>query len=462
MFNDERITLDMAKFKKIIILVSSLIALVFLLVKLFYKIVAGLSFYLYSTELIIVLTSIVTLIGSLFIKAEVKDEAFIQRKAHYYNKAFKIFLYISFISYAVVIPAIIKNSSNSMFSSNVCINIIMLLILFFGYGYLRIKKIYFNYNIIEEDSKIYWKNVFKNILKILMFFGIIYGVAMTVSFFYLMISKGSFIIILGIIIAFIVSVIGNGVYYIFISFLERLFIKEDDAKKIKTPTIILLSITTLFLIISIVINILYNLISLRELPIPDGMEFSEAMSKFSEYNRILLEYSIYFGTLGGIFLVSDLMKIIPKKRGKLIGILISFIIFIISQIVEQATRNILISAIGIIYDTDILKYGPISDMLSYGQAITFIVNLLNVFKILFYITIPILILVFFIKELCEHKIFMYLIILLSLGYFGKIVGNSLRGINYIYISSTILIVSYILVLLFIVLEYAKSNNKIEN
>lgn len=113
MFNDERINLEMTKLKKFITILSLVLSFMFLLFKLFVNYSREIQFCLYSTEIIISITSIIILIGAFLIKSDIKDELFFQKKQNYYNKSFKILLYISFISYAVVIPATIVSGDNS-------------------------------------------------------------------------------------------------------------------------------------------------------------------------------------------------------------------------------------------------------------------------------------------------------------------------------------------------------------
>ena len=158
MFNDERINSEMTRLKKLIIILSGILSFLFLAVKLFVNSARNLQFCLYSTEILIAVSSLSIMVGSLFIKSDVKDELFFQRKQNYINKAFKVLMYISFIGYAVVIPATMTSGDNSALSSNMCINMIMMSSLFFGYGFLRLKKVYFNYNFIEEENKTYYKN----------------------------------------------------------------------------------------------------------------------------------------------------------------------------------------------------------------------------------------------------------------------------------------------------------------
>lgn len=327
MFNDERINSEMTRLKKLIIILSGVLSFLFLAVKLFVNSARNLQFCLYSTEILIAVSSLSIMIGSLFIKSDVKDELFFQRKQNYINKAFKVLMYISFIGYAVVIPATMTSGDNSALSSNMCINMIMMSSLFFGYGFLRLKKVYFNYNFIEEENKTYYKNVFKNIWKITKFFGLIYLIAFLVSIFY-MFNFNPISFILGILFAFITSVFSNSIYYLFISYLEKLFYKEENKKKITTPTIILTIISCVCLLIYVILNLKYYML------IENGISGNPAIqiASLSYMMKSATEFLRFFSVLTVIFLVTDLFKNNELKIKSNSKIVVAFIVFIAYEI----------------------------------------------------------------------------------------------------------------------------------
>lgn len=451
MFNDERITLEMGKLKKLIILISGIIAFAFVIAKIFYSISDKLPFHLISTEIVILLCSIGSLIGSLFIKSEVKDELYYQRKANYYNKAFKIILYIVFISFALIVPATVKTPEYTMLPSNECINIIMLSSIFFGYGYLRFNNIYFNYNIIEEDSKVYWKNVFKNVLKILVFFGIIYGISLFVSFFY-MLKKFNINLLITIIGAFITTVISNGGYYIFISFLERLFIKEENKKKITTPTLILIIIASSFLILSYIINCIYYVIATNGISLPNGMKFTQVLAIASNYNKLFIEYRRFFGGLSVIFLLADLMKFNSINKGKYKGILTAFTLYLIDVIVSSITNEIFAVSVLNMQRDSVLMLETVSKTMV-------LINSISILKtLIFNTTILVLLLVFFRKELFRNKLIVFIIIGFFVSEFIKMIAFALEKIELIYITSLIIVVLSFITLIFIIKKYKNISN----
>lgn len=342
MFNDERINKEISNLKKYLIILSVIVACIFLGIKIYYSTINELSIVYYITELVIILAGTGTLIGSLFIRTEIKDEMFYERIHKYFDKAFKIFVCLTLISFACVMGGTLL-SENQNFSSAVTINLILPISLFVGYAYLRYKNIYFNYNLIEEDNKTYYKGIFKNILKIFLFFLMIYSIGIAASLLFTNKSMGlthndfSFVLS-SIISAFFTSSIGVGLYYLFISIFEKAFVNEEDNKKITIPTIILV-------VLAIVFNALYLIFSIKESMLINQMQmdpssagnFSAMLTKLSNNSKFCREWGIHLQTLGLVFLVYDATKgdkVLKNKANAplLIFILYSFISLIVMKL----------------------------------------------------------------------------------------------------------------------------------
>lgn len=452
MFNDERINFEMAKLKKMIIIISGVLSFLFLILKLCIHYFRGLQFCLYSTEIIIMLSSLAIMLGSLFIKADVKDEMVIQRKQKYYNTAFKILLYISFISYAVAIPATIASGDNSPLSSNMCINMIMMTSLFIGYGYLRLKKVYFNYNFIEENNKTYYKNVFKNIGQITKFFGIVYLIALVISIFY-MFNYNPLSFIIGILLAFIFSVVLNSIYYLFISFLERLFYKEENKKKITTPTIILISIFVTCLLISVILNLSYYRM------IENGIIDTPLIVNLANMIKNITELLRFFSVLGSIFLVADVFKKDEKGMKVNSKLVTAFIVFV--------TYEIFLSRIQSVVNLVILEmYSSMTNIGvdSFELGTTAIANLHTIqlfIRSAFYIILGILILILNIKK--TKKTFGVNLILISwvIIYLLISIAYFMQNNNFLMITSYVCVGGLtILMLIYVLTYYFKKSNKI--
>lgn len=454
MFNDERINLEMTKLKKFIIILSLVLSLMFLIFKLFVNYSREVQFCLYSTEIIISITSLIILIGSSMIKSDVKDEFFFQKKQNYYNKSFKILLYISLISYAVVIPATIVSGDNSALSSNMCINMIMTSSLFFGYGYLRLRKVYFNYNIIEEKNGLYYKNVFKNIWKITKFFGVIYLIALLISIFYMINNHNPISFIISILLAFVSSVLTNSIYYLFISFMEKLFYKEENNKKITTPTIILLSVSFVFLLLYIIFNLKYQII------INDGFVGNQTsqIANLASSLKSITEFLRFFSVLGLVFLVADLFKNENKLMNKNAILVLSFIIFITYEIFWgriQSGFNL------VIHD--------LSNKIAMGEdSMDFYINTISniqttqlIIKSLFYSLLSLFILITNNKTMKNNVGLRFIFIIWIVVYMLIPIAYFIQNETMILISSYVIVgILTLALMLFIFVSFVRRSNKI--
>lgn len=320
MFNDERINFEMGKLKKFLLMIICVLSILMLGIKFLFNLKYPISWYLFITEGIAFVSIIACYIGSFFIKTEIKDEQYYQAQSNYYNKAFKVILYVIFITYAIQIPAYVShlNNNESIVSSNIFLNLVLFIVLFFGYSFLHSKKIYFNYNIVEEDNKKYYICVLKNILKIVKFFSIVFGCSLCISIFY--INSSDFLtIVITIVVAYFASVLSNGLYYLFISFLEKILYKEEYTKKISTATIIVLTIaflsTILYLFFASLTSGLVN-------------NNSNTLAKLLSKTNYFQYASLFFTMLGIVFLVNDINKIKDYMKIKKILFPLFFVILI--------------------------------------------------------------------------------------------------------------------------------------
>lgn len=442
MFNDERINFEMSNLKKLIIIFSLIISIIFLSIKLVYKSYSDLNFCLYSPEIVIVISSVIILLGQLFLKTEIKDEMYYKRYEKYYNLSFKIFIYINFLFFALMIPSIIVTNNDSVFSPNVSINLIMTSSLFIGYGYLRSKKIYFNYNIIEDDRNTYYKNVLKNILEIIKFFSIIYGVALIVSVFY-MFNNSPLTFIVSIIISYLVAIIQNGIYYLFISFLERLYFNEEEKKRRTTSTIILISITGVVFVLFTLMGLLYTIISHGKI----NEEVVKTLTVYSVLNKDFHELYLFFSVLGCVFLFSDITKDSNNKHNKYMTFVYFYIIFTIIQLLILKT-NTLFNKILIDIIENITEYSSINFMVvKINLTIYFVLSLISLILIKINLS----------NTKKVNALFVSFIIVNILSYIGGIIQN----VYMIYIFTYFLkVVLMCISFLFIICYYKKSSNNL--
>lgn len=454
MFNDERINFEMTKLKKIIIILSGILSILFLAFKFFVNHTRDLQFCLYSTEILIALSSMCIMIGSLFIGSDVKDEMLIQRKQKYYNTSFKVLLYVSFIGYALAIPSTIVSGDNSALSSNMCINMIMMSSLFFGYGFLRLKRVYFNFNFIEEESKVYYRNVFKNIWKITKFFGIIYLIAFFISVFY-MFNYNPLPFIISILLAFAITVLSNSIYYLFISLLERLFYKEEGKKIITTPTIILTSILVMCLLVYVALNITYFMAinnGLSNVPTSQISYLSNMMKSTTEFLR-------FFSVLTAIFLVTDLFKndkLKIKSNSKLVFAFIILIAYEIFWSRIQLGLNVAISDLS-------QNIAGINSFDLYVKIIRNIQTLNLIIKSLFYVTLSLSILIVNRKKFKGKIVLRLMFIFWVILYTIIPIAYFLQKEDLMIISSYVCVgILTIAIILYLLICYFRKTNKILN
>lgn len=453
MFHDERINFEITNLKKIIIILSCVLSSLFLAFKVFVNYARELQFCLYCTEIVILFCSICIMVGSLFIKFDIRDEMYVQRKQKYYNTAFKVLLYISFISYALVIPATIVSGDNSVLSSSMCMNMIMMSSLFFGYGYLRLKRVYFNFNFIEEDNKIYYKNVFKNIWKITKFFGLIYLIAFFVSIFY-MSNYNPLSFIIFILLAFLTTILSNSIYYLFVSFLERLFYKEEGKKKITTPTIILTSISLLCLLMYMVLNLNYHMI------IKNGIIDNppSQIANLSNMIKNTTEFLRFFSVLTIIFLVTDLFKNDKLKIKNNSKLVLAFIIFITYEIFWnriQVGLNMAINDISRSIGANVDFIDLYVKITRYIQAIHLLI------QSSFYIILSVFILIINNKKIKEIFGLRLMFIAWIILYLLIPIGFFLQKENLLVISSYVCVgVLSVVITLYLFVNYFRKSNRI--
>ncbi len=450
MFNDERINLHMGKLKKYIILISCIVSCLFII----YKIIEFMKYDFINyvvyliTDISIFLTSLIILLCSLSISCDTKDEKYYIEKSEYYNRNFKTFLYISFISFSLVMPF----TYDSSYSSNVLMILLMNISLIMGYGYLRYNKIYFNYNIIEEDNNIYYRNVGLNIVKIIKFFAIIYGIGLLISIF-----LGSLSLIIAIIIAYISTVSYNSVYYLFISWVEKLFYIQENKKILTYPTILLCVIVFILSAVSFAFGRYCDYVIQSE--ILENLNISITIGQYvallENIQKVISTYYTLFYSLFIIFLFSDLFKNNNnlRKDSKIV-----LIIFIFTNLYSLVMSYIPSIRLGMIDDEELVL--TILNIRRYYNIILngiFILGLYGTIlvKLKKYINNKPLILIF-IWILIINYFYNYIISTFLSKYFPKIIsiGN--------YVMLTILFVIKVIMFIYIIYNYRKKENNIED
>jgi len=234
MFNDERINHESGKIYQRGILIATMIALAYGAVHAWYLSTEGeLAVKYLFTELFIVVCGVVILLvgGIRFLK--IQDERTLFEKHRYYLNAGKVFLVSALSGYALTIPFAMQKSF-----ADAPINQIITILMTIGYIYFfysfKSKDININYSFIEESKDQYYGKVWSNIGK--------FAFVLAIPFFFAaMIDLGIhplFPSFWSILVGYITSVLGLGLEYLFISWIEKRNC-DDDTDYLKNGTVIL-------------------------------------------------------------------------------------------------------------------------------------------------------------------------------------------------------------------------------
>ena len=236
MFNDERITIESGKIFKKANVLAIIISVLFLFARIcvYIKHNDPMSVGLFSTEILTILTaSIILLYGELAFKDSVKDERILTEKNLYYSKHGKTLLIWILVGYSI---SMISSFNRSL--SDVAPNYIIFIFQSLGavYFYYMFKKnqININYTFIENDKKSYYKHVWKLIGYLALIISLVY---LSCGLIALIIYQtlGHFLVF---VLAAITSIIGLGLQYLFLSFLEK---KDYDIEEDKIKPAFLIS-----------------------------------------------------------------------------------------------------------------------------------------------------------------------------------------------------------------------------
>lgn len=234
MFNDERINTESGKIYQRGILYATLVTLMYGTLHGIYLAVTG-HFriaYLY-TELAIVLCGTIILIVGAVRFPRGGDERSVFEKHSYFLGAGKVFIVAALAGYAVTIPFSRDKSFGDMPINHVILLLEVLGYVYFFYAF-KTRGIPFNYTVIAESKRDYYIAVFSNIGKL--------AGALFVAFAFAGILdlgvNQSFWGFLGILGSWLASVVGLGLEYLFLSWIEKRSYDEEDSERLKSGTVI--------------------------------------------------------------------------------------------------------------------------------------------------------------------------------------------------------------------------------
>lgn len=218
MFSDERVNRQTSKIFSKAILYATIISALYLMIKTY---VFGVIFSGSISELFIIITGVV-IVGldiSKFKKSDY-DERVVEARFLYYKKASIIFLGMSLLGFSLAIPISFLKMNETPPINILFINLELLGFIYFSYQFKK-HNIYFNYSFIENRT-VYYKRVLKNILKLTILTSIVYGLALFITLIIFINQAWMISIVLSLIISFLVSLLSLSLYYLFISWMERM------------------------------------------------------------------------------------------------------------------------------------------------------------------------------------------------------------------------------------------------
>ena len=236
MFNDERITIESGKIFRKANIITIIISMIFLIARMCVYIVHkdNISFGIFSTELCAIITATVILLyGEFAIRSEVKDERIITDKYHFYSKHGKTLLIWILVGYAISMIDSFRRSPSDIAPNQIIFVFQALGVVYFYYMFKK-NQININYTFIENDRKTYYKQVWKLIGYLSLIIIIVYISCGMIS----MLLYQRFEYLLGFIFAAITSILGLGLQYLLLSFLEK---KDYDNDKNKVSISFLIS-----------------------------------------------------------------------------------------------------------------------------------------------------------------------------------------------------------------------------
>lgn len=429
MFNDERIKIESGKICRKLNFLTLIFTSIYLLVRIMLYIkqkiqINDLGFGTFSTEIFTIISTVIILLyGEIKHKVEVKDERTDFLKYEFYNKSAKLLLISIVIGYAISMIGVLKRTFYD-FTPNYIMFMFQIIGIAFLYINFKKKQININYSFINNNNKTYYKQVFKLIGYFALIAAIIYITCGIIAcFIYQGIGYlGSFVI------ALIISIVGLGGEYLFLSFLEKL--DYDDEKHRITKSFL---ITAFVYIGTLIINVL--LIELVKF-IGESDLFINKAQIIAEINQYK-QYINFISSIYSIITLSYILSYFLQNKKIMMCIYIYYIGVIISYIKS------------IVYYSPLYIMGPFGSLLSISRYLV-INQWLNYIFIFSNLVLVLLLVLFIVKELKLSNALIILpiiriIIQLIYMYFNLIDKNGLSpSFSYVFDAVTFTILSIIL------------------
>ena len=234
MFNDERINAESGKIYQRGILYATLVTLMYGALHGIYLAVGGHFHISYLfTELTIVLCGAIILIVGAVRFPRGGDERSVFEKHNFFLGAGKLFIVAALAGYAVTIPFSRGKSFGDMPVNHIILLLEVLGYIYFFYAF-KTRGIHFNYTVIAESKRDYYAAIFSNIGKLA---GVLF-VAFALAGVLDLVVNQSFGGFLGILWSYLISVVGLGLEYLFLSWIEKCSYDDEDSERLKRGTVI--------------------------------------------------------------------------------------------------------------------------------------------------------------------------------------------------------------------------------
>lgn len=390
-FNDERITYEMGFAKKYSLIIVFFTSLLYFIMKVAYIFIYYVSinnnklFHLsklgvapFTVDIAILLISFLIIVfEKILITKDIKDEMYSKKVSNYYNSSFKKGIIVVYIVYSIFLALLIKNEY-AVFLGVDLFNFSIFITLLTSFIYLRTKKTYLNYSIIEEEN--YYSRVFKNILKfgLIMVLGLLISSVVGVILFINNI-KSILPLLFSMLLIYCFSFVFNSIIYLMISIFERICFKNENKTKISLFVILLMIVVitiSFFLLVSKLIFSEYGIDRLYNLF--GGGLFSEFVADVSYFIENLESLRYFFFAIFVIYLYFDIIKIMDYKKSEQIKPLLKnlFIICLIQLFISGIGKYLKVEVTALeqmIIELKIIEAKQFSNLKIYIDLVIFII-----------------------------------------------------------------------------------------
>ena len=243
------------------IIIITLLSLINLIYKLIVSLINDFSILTLIAEVAIVLCGgIILLVGgnktneqNRYNRLDTSDEIDLCRNL-------KVFFFVILLSHAVSIPYyFINNHSSNVYYINYFILILEVIGAIYIYYAHKKENIYINYSFIEEQKKLYYDIVLKNIYKIVIVNIIVFLVSILLTY---VLTDILLTAIWAIVLSFLFCVVSLSLIYLFLSWLDRSRYEEDTVEDLESTQITFTKTSVIIGITLIVLNFISTSLSL--------------------------------------------------------------------------------------------------------------------------------------------------------------------------------------------------------